>query len=280
MDNRPIGVFDSGLGGLTVVRQLMHQLPGEDIVYFGDTGRVPYGTRSPQTIERYTKQDCRFLMSEQVKYIIAACGTVSSVASHVLKSLPVAATGVVEPSADAAIKSTRNGKIGVIGTAATINSGSFRRRIMQINPEIQVFEKACPLFVPLVENGWIDRNDDITRLTVERYLNPLGKQGIDTLLLGCTHFPLLASVIGDVLGGNVTLIDSGHATAAACAELLAESGLLGDPSPKGRARFYVSDRPEDFTRVADMFLGCEVDDDIMTVDIEKVDIPETALIKG
>ncbi|MDD3833250.1 MAG: glutamate racemase [Oscillospiraceae bacterium] len=278
MDNRPIGVFDSGLGGLTVVRQLMRQLPGEDIVYFGDTGRVPYGTRSPQTIERYTKQDCSFLLSERVKYIIAACGTVSSVASHVLKSLPVAATGVVEPSSDAAVKATRNGKIGVIGTAATINSGSFRRRIMQLNSEIQVFEKACPLFVPLVENGWIDRNDEITRLTVRRYLAPLGERGIDTLLLACTHFPLLAPVIMDVLGENVTLIDSGQATAAACAELLAKSGLLGDPARKGRARFYVSDRPEDFTRVADMFLGCEVDNHIMTVDIEKVDIPEASLI--
>ena len=276
MDNRPIGVFDSGLGGLTVVRQLMRQLPGEDIVYFGDTGRVPYGTRSPETIEKYARQDCRFLLTEDVKFIIAACGTVSSVAPHILMSLPVTATGVVEPAADAAAKATKNRKIGVIGTAATINSGSFRRRILQIIPDAQVFEQACPLFVPLVENGWIDRNDEVTRLTAERYLAPVRKQGVDTLLLGCTHFPLLAPVISDILGNDVTLVDAGQATASSCAERLVQSGLLGNPCRIGRPRFYVSDRPEDFTRVADMFLGCEVDDNIRTIDIERVDIPEAA----
>lgn len=277
MDNRPIGVFDSGLGGLTVVRQLMRQLPGENIVYFGDTGRVPYGTRSPETIEKYAKQDCRFLLSENVKFIIAACGTVSSVAPHILDSLPVPATGVVEPAALSAINATRNGRIGVIGTSATINSGSFRRRIKKIRPEITVFEQACPLFVPLVENGWIDANDKVTRLTAERYLTPLKDQGVDTLLLGCTHFPLLAPVIGDVLGQNVTLIDSGQATASFCAERLTQAGLLGDSDKISRQSFYVSDRPDDFTMVADMFLGCKVDNDIHTIDIDHVD--NTDLIK-
>lgn len=276
MDNRPIGVFDSGLGGLTVVRQLMRQLPGEDIVYFGDTGRVPYGTRSAETIEKYARQDSRFLIGEDVKLIIAACGTVSSVAPHVLRTLSVPATGVVEPAADAAARATRTGRIGVIGTAATIHSDSFRRRILQQLPDAEVFSLACPLFVPLVENGWIDRDDAITRLTAERYLAPLREQGIDTLLLGCTHYPLLAPVIGDVLGSDVTLIDAGQAAAFACAARLETDGMLSTSGRKGRARFYVSDRPEDFTRVAELFLGHAVDSDIHMLNIETVDVPEAS----
>lgn len=271
MDNRPIGVFDSGLGGLTVVRQLMRQLPGEDIVYFGDTGRVPYGTRSAETIEKYTRQDSRFLMGENVKLIIAACGTVSSVAPHILRALPVPATGVVEPAADAAAAATRNRRIGVIGTAATVRSGSFRRRILEKLPDAQVFSEACPLFVPLVENGWIDRDDSVTRLTAERYLAPLSEQGIDTLLLGCTHFPLLAPIIGDVLGSEVTLIDAGQAAAAACAAHLEQEGLLNQTRKAGHVRFYVSDRPDNFTHVAELFLGCAVDSDIHLLNIDAVD---------
>lgn len=275
MDNRPIGVFDSGLGGLTAVRQIMRQLPGEDIVYFGDTGRVPYGTRSPETIEKYTRQDCSFLLNENVKLIIAACGTVSSVAPHVLRSLPVPAFGVVEPAADAAAEASRNGRIGVIATAASIHAGSFRRCIEEKHPDVLVIGQACPLFVPLVENGWIDRDDEVTRLTAQRYLEPLRKQGIDTLLMGCTHFPLLAPVIGDVLGSGVTLIDAGQAAAAACARRLEQTDSLNRSGRPGNYRFYVSDRPEDFTRVAGMFLDCEVDGDIRTVDIEKVAISGT-----
>ena len=155
MDNRPIGVFDSGLGGLTVVRQLLATLPGEDIVYFGDTGRVPYGTRSPETIEKYTRQDCRFLLSKGVKLIIAACGTVSSVAPHILRELPVPAMGVVDPTADAAAAVSKTGRIGILGTAATIRSASFERRILDVRPSASVTSIACPLFVPLVENGWM-----------------------------------------------------------------------------------------------------------------------------
>lgn len=278
MDNRPIGVFDSGLGGLTVVRQLIRQLPDENIVYFGDTGRVPYGTRSPETIEKYTKQDSRFLLSENVKMIIAACGTVSSVAPHVLKTLPVPATGVVEPAADAAAAASRNGRIGVLGTAATIHSHSFRNRIEQTRPDIQIFEQACPLFVPLVENGWIGRDDEVTKLTARRYLEPLRRQGVDTILLGCTHFPLLAPIIADVVGTDVTLIDAGQAAAVACAKRLAGTGSLNGSKQNGKHSFYVSDRPEDFTRVADMFLGCKVDGDIHTLDIETVDVSETKRI--
>jgi glutamate racemase len=270
MDNRPIGVFDSGLGGLTVARQLIRQLPCEDIVYFGDTGRVPYGTRSPETIEKYAAQDCRFLLGEGVKYIIAACGTVSSVAPDILKTLPVPAIGVVEPAAMAAVKASKNGRIGVIGTSATINSGSFRRTIIKLDSKATVFEQACPLFVPLVENGWIDPEDKITRLTTERYLIPLKEKGIDTLLLGCTHFPLLAPVIREVLGPNVTLIDSGQATASYCAERLEAAGMLASVEQKGSQKFYISDRPDDFAKVAGMFLGQEVKNSIRMVDIERI----------
>lgn len=274
MDNRPIGVFDSGLGGLTVVRQLIRQLPNENIVYFGDTGRVPYGTRSPETIEKYTRQDCRFLLNENVKLIIAACGTVSSVAPQILRTLPVPATGVVEPAADAAAAATQNGRVGVLGTAATIHSHSFRKRMEQTRSGITIFEQACPLFVPLVENGWISRTDEVTRLTAHRYLEALREQGVDTLLLGCTHFPILAPIIADIMGKDVKLIDSGQAAAAACAERLAETGSLNESKQTGKHSFYVSDRPEDFTRVADMFLGCKVDGEIHTLDIETVDVSE------
>jgi glutamate racemase len=215
------------------------------------------------------------LLGEDVKMIIAACGTVSSVAPHVLNALHIPASGVVDPGADAAVKATRNGRIGVIGTAATIHAGSFRRRIVEQNPPIQVFQQACPLFVPLVENGWIDRNDEVTRLTAKRYLEPLRNQGIDTLLLGCTHFPLLAPIIADIVGSDVVLIDPGQATAQVCARRLSESDSLNKNKAMGQRRFYVSDRPENFTRIAKLFLGREVKEDIHTLNIETVDIPNT-----
>lgn len=268
MDNRPIGVFDSGLGGLTVVRQLLTQLPGEDIVYFGDTGRVPYGTRSEETIRKYAGQDCRFLLGHDVKMIIAACGTVSSVAPEVLAELPVPAIGVVEPAADAAAAATRNGRIGVIGTAATVRAGSFRRRLLQNDARLQVFQQPCTLFVPLVEAGWIDRDDAVTRLTAERYLAPLKEQGVDTLILGCTHFPLLSPILKDLLDGQVTLIDAGQEAAAACAALLTQQDKLNCTKRLGMCRFTVSDRPDGFSHVAQMFLGRDVDGDVETVSID------------
>lgn len=274
MDNRPIGVFDSGLGGLTVVRQLIRELPGEEIIYFGDTGRVPYGTRSPETIEKYTRQDCNFLLKKDVKLIIAACGTVSSVAPHVLNALPVPALGVVEPAAKAAATTTRNGIVGVIGTSATINSGSFFKSIQKFRPLTHVVEQACPLFVPLVENGWIDENDEVTCLTARRYLLPVLNQGVDTLLLGCTHFPLLKPILSKTLGQNVALIDPGQIAAKKCAHLLAENNMLCQKSGKGSLRFYISDHTEDFARVACMFLGRNVNGDVQTINIENIDMPD------
>lgn len=267
MDHRAVGVFDSGLGGLTVVRQLRKALPSESIVYFGDTGRVPYGTRAPETIERYAKQDCRFLLNHDVKMIIAACGTVSSVAGQTLDALPVPAIGVVQPAADAAIKATVNRKVGVIGTSATVRSGAFTRRLEAAG--CAVFSQACPLFVSLVETGWIDADDPVVYHTAERYLLPLKEQGIDTLILGCTHFPLLSPVISRVLGDGITLIDTGKEAALQCAEQLRQRDGLNDTAKSGDMRFFVSDRPEGFSRVAAMFLGTEIDDAVTQIQIDE-----------
>ena len=269
MDRRPIGVFDSGLGGLTAVRELQKRLPQEDIVYFGDTGRVPYGNRSAATLREYAAQDCRFLLKRDVKYIIAACGTVSSTAGEVLSALPVPATGVVAPTAAAAARATKNGRIGVIATAATIGSGAFERELGR-QGELAVFTKACPLFVPLVEAGWIDPSDEVTRLIARRYLLPLKAQGIDTLILGCTHFPLLAPLIDEVMEGSAMLIDAGRETVGACAQELQARELLTDRTSPGQSRFYVSDRPEGFVQVADMFLGRPVEGCVTCVSTDEL----------
>ena len=266
MDNRPIGVFDSGLGGLTVVRELLKQLPNEQLVYFGDTGRVPYGSRSPEIIRRYAAQDCELLMGQGVKYIIAACGTVSSVADDVLQSLSVPAMGVIEPTAKAALAATKNGRIGVIGTSLTVRSGAFERAIARERADAQVFQQACPVLVTLVESGWIDADDAVTEAVVRRYLEPFCD--IDTLILGCTHFPLLAPVISRILGESVTLISSGEAAAAHCAQVLAERDMLAKADNMGGCRFYVSDQPHNFTRVAEMFLGRAVSEDVCQVNLE------------
>lgn len=270
MDNRPIGVFDSGLGGLTVVRQLLQQLPQEDIVYFGDTGRVPYGTRSRETIETYTRQDCGFLQSRHVKMIIAACGTVSSVAPHILAGLPLPAIGVVESAADAAVAASKNRRIGVIGTAATVRAGSFRRRMEAQAPDVEVTSVACPLFVSLVENGWIAPDHPVTKQTADIYLQPLKEAGVDTLILGCTHFPLLAPIIQQVLPG-VTLIDSGKEAAIRCAAILRENDLLADRQTEGERRYCVSDHAEDFSAVASMFLGQPVREDTELIRLETIE---------
>ena len=258
MDPRPIGVFDSGLGGLTVVRQLLQRLPNEDIVYFGDTGRIPYGTRSPQTIAEYARQDCRFLEKQDVKMIIAACGTVSSVAAPVLQQACVPAFGVVEPTAAAAAAATRNGRIGILGTSATIRSGAFEKQLHALLPQAQLVTQACPLFVSLVESGWITRDNEATVATAKRYLQPMIEQQVDTLILGCTHFPLLSDVLQSILGNDVTLIDSGAACADYCARLLTERQMSSPNQKDGEQHFFVSDRPEDFSAVAQMFLGREI----------------------
>lgn len=264
MDQRAIGVFDSGLGGLTAVRHLQQLLPGENIVYFGDTGRVPYGTRSRDTIRRYTEEDCRLLLAHDVKFIIAACGTVSSVSPDLLSSLPVPAIGVVAPTAQAAVAATKNKKVGILGTAATIRSASFEMAIKELDPTIQVTATPCPLFVPLVESGWIAEDDTVAVPMVRRYLSAVKEAGVDTLILGCTHFPLLSPIIRAELGAGVTLIDSGRETAALCAELLAQQNALAQRNI-GTAEFLVSDQPEGFSRVAEIFLGKSVRETVQMV---------------
>lgn len=269
MQNKAIGVFDSGLGGLTTVKELKKILPCEDIIYFGDTGRVPYGNRSKETIKKYATQDVEFLKSLGVKTIIAACGTVSSVAEDVKEKIDVGFTGVVKPTSLAAYNATKNRKIGVIGTAATINSGSYERELKRLDSSLEVFSKACPLFVPLVENGFISETDPIVRMTVERYLISLKDIGVDTLILGCTHYPIIREVIQDVMGKNVTLIDAGKETALFAAKCLQEADLLCNRPEKGHCRFYVSDSVEGFSKIADLFLGCEVENEVSRVDIEQ-----------
>lgn len=249
MDNRPIGVFDSGLGGLTAVRRLHEIMPNESIVYFGDTGRVPYGTRSSETIIKYTRQDVRFLLGHDPKAILVACGTVSSVAlDTVARDTPVPLLGVVEPTCRRAAQATKNGRVGVIGTQGTIRSGAYARVLREQNPTLSVLSLPCPLFVPLVENGRVKRGDIVIEAVVREYLQPLLDAGVDTLILGCTHYPLLQQVIGDFMGGGVQLIDSGAAAADALSQCIEPAGS------EGETRYFVSDDPDNFDQLADIFL--------------------------
>ena len=269
MDSRPIGVFESGVGGLTALRELRRILPGERFVYFGDTGRVPYGPKGRETILRYARQDVAFLRAFDPKAIVIACGTVSANALGELTAendLPI--FGVVEPAVQAAVRATRNRKVGLIGTAASIRSGAYEKALAEIDPAVTVTAKACPLFVPLVENGRFRPGDKMAELAVEEYLTPVKAAGVDTLVLGCTHYPLLAELIGRFMGPEVTLIDTGAACADAAAKALGEMDLLGD-AQVGELRCFVSDAPQDFAVLADLFLGETVEGAVERVEIEK-----------
>lgn len=251
----PIGVFDSGLGGLTAVRELRRLLPQEDIVYFGDTGRVPYGTRGADIIIRYAKQDIAFLLEQNVKYIMAACGTVSSTLPDACtRALPVPYTGVVHAAAAAAVRATKTGRIGVLGTSATVKSGSYHAAVAALLPGARVVATACPLFVPLVENGYFDAQNAVTRLVARDYLRDVKAADVDTLILGCTHYPLIAPILSELMGPGVTLIDPGRETALAARDALAAAGLLRT-GHTGHAHYYVSDSTESFARLSDWFLG-------------------------
>ena len=258
-DNRAIGVFDSGLGGLTVVKELYNCLPNEKIIYFGDTGRVPYGTRSPNTIRKYALQDEQFLLSLDVKLIIAACGTVSSVAADTSDELPVPFFEVVSHAAKAAVKATKNGKIGVIGTSATIKSSQHEKYIKKLLPTAQVIACSCSMFVPLVEEGWYDENDIVVLETVKRYLKPIIDSGADTLILGCTHYPILNNAIRKVLGKDITLINAGTSVAEAVTKFLKENNLFSD-NLNVENEFYVSDKPDSFKKIASSLLGKDIDE--------------------
>ena len=253
----PIGVFDSGLGGLTVAHAIMRQLPAESLIYFGDTARVPYGPKSPDTVRRYSREISAFLIEQGVKAIVVACNTATAHALPVLREeLDVPVIGVVEPGARAAVRATRSGHIGVIGTAGTIRSQAYVRAIYAENPDVRVTALACPLFVPLVEEGWT--NHEATHLVAEEYLAPFVKDAIDTLVLGCTHYPLLKPLIGEIIGRSVRLIDSAEETAADVRRMLAANDLSAGEG-EGGYRFIASDDPQQFLTLGRRFLGSAIE---------------------
>lgn len=256
MSTLPIGIFDSGVGGLTVLRAVRDRLPHESVIYLGDTARVPYGTKSPATIERYAVEDASFLVEKGVKMLLVACNTASAMARERLRAeFQIPLLSVLGPGARMAARVTRNGRIGVIATEATIESGAYARAIEDASgdKQVEIFARACPLFVPLVEEGETD--SAITRLVAEQYLAPLRAQEIDTLVLGCTHYPLLKRVIGETMGYAVTLVDSAAATAEETAHVLAQHGLLNQVPGASSSEFYVTDAARRFHRIAEKILG-------------------------
>lgn len=253
---KAIGVFDSGLGGLTCVAEIMKLMPNENIIYFGDTARVPYGTRSKETILEYARQDVNFIKSHDVKMIIAACGTVSSAVGGIKDfGGTVPFTGVVVPAVQAACAATRNGRIGVIGTAATIRSGAYGKAIRNIRQDAVIIGNACPLFVPLVENSITDKDDIVVKTMVSRYLSPIKAENVDTLILGCTHYPILRDAIAEYMGEGVKLISSGAEAAKYTMNMLAMNNMLSSRSEKGHVTYFTSDSRELFESAAHAFIG-------------------------
>ena len=260
----PIGVFDSGIGGLTVARELMRQLPRESIVYVGDTARVPYGPKSPETVLRYSREIAAYLLTQGVKAVVIACNTATAHALAALRAeLPVPVIGVVDPGARAALALAdppggRARRVGVIGTVGTVRSGAYERALRAISPTVEVVARPCPLFVPLVEEGWLAH--EATRLVAHEYLDPMRDHHVDTLVLGCTHYPLLKPLIADVVGSDVRLIDSAEETAAEAGRVLRAAGLgVSADAPPARYRFVVTDAAEQFSRTAAHFLGAPLE---------------------
>ena len=271
-DTRPIGVFDSGIGGLTVVKAIREVLPNENVFYLGDTARVPYGGKSPATVERYAREMIEMLVGEDVKLIVIACNSASAVAlPKVEGDFRVPIVGVIKPGAQAAVTATRNRHVGVIGTRATIKSGAYERAIHNIDPTIEIAARPCPLLVPLIEEGWL--NEEVTDRVIARYLEPLVNQGIDTLVLGCTHYPLLTDAIAGFLQSKVTLVDSAKNCAKAVAELLDEESLRA-PERNGNLQVALTDAPEGFLDVAREALQLEIGE----VELREVLHPQGAVI--
>jgi len=262
----PIGIFDSGIGGLTVFKEIIYKMPLEDVIYLGDTARVPYGIRSEETIIRYAIENTEFLLNIGIKMVIIACNTVSAIGvKQVAEKADIPVIGVIKPGAFAAVRYSKNKRIGVIGTEATINSGAYYREIKSIAPEAQVYTKACPLFVPLVEEGWIE--GDITTLIAQEYLKDLKNIGIDTLVLGCTHYPLLKKTLKKIMGDTVMLIDSAVETAVLAKKVLEIKGLLRTTNPMPKRKFFVTDSPERFRKIGERFLNKPL------IYVDKVEIP-------
>lgn len=266
MDNRPIGVFDSGIGGLTVLKEISEQLPYEDIIYFGDTARVPYGTRSKETVIKYSFQCINFLISKDIKLVVIACNTATASAlEEVSKYFDIPIIGVVMPGVVSATETTQNDKIGIIGTTSTVNSGAYQEAIRAINEKSEVIGVACPLFVPIVEEGWQDT--EVARLTSEKYLLELKEHEIDTLVLGCTHYPILKYTISKVMS-DVNLINPAFETAKQVKLLLENKNLLTTSKDKPKKSFYVSDDPEKFRRIGGNILNKNI------MHVEKIDIED------
>ncbi len=258
MSDRPIGIFDSGIGGLTVAREILAALPAEPIVYFGDTARVPYGTKSAETVLRYAREAAEWLVAQDAKALVIACNTATAHASAQLaQELPIPVLGVIEPGARAAVAATRTGRIGVIGTAGTIASGAYDRAVRRLRPDARVYAQACPLFVPLVEEGW--SSHPVATRVAEEYLAPLHGMDVDVLILGCTHYPLLKPVLQELLGPAVTLVDSGRETARDLARLLTDRDLLRAAEDPPAHRFAASDSPERMREVGARLLGWEIE---------------------
>lgn len=267
MDSRPIGVFDSGVGGLTVVQEIMNQLPNEEIIYFGDTARVPYGSKSKETVTKYSKQIIRFLLTKNIKAIIIACNTASSNSlEEVRKTFDIPIIGVVKPGAVMAYKTTKNKRIGIIGTEATIRSESYSKEIKKHDKEIETFSVPCPLFVPLAEEGWTD--NEISYLVAKKYLEPFADLEIDTLVLGCTHYPLLKDVIQNVVGNKVQLINPALETAKDLKELLSAGNALREDKTAPNHSFYVSDNTSKFEQIAAIALKKSIPQ-VEIIDIEQ-----------
>jgi len=263
---RPIGVFDSGIGGLTVVKRLATTLPDESIIYFGDTARVPYGSKSNSTVIEYSIQNTKFLLQKNIKALVVACNTASSIAIPDLKKMfDIPIIGMIEPGSKMALEKSKSKKIGVIGTRATIGNLAYSKEIKKLNGSAKVIEKPCPLFVPLAEEGWIEHQ--ATFEIAEEYLKELRESGIDTLVLGCTHYPILSDVIQKVVGSKVTLIDSGVASSEVIKSELEKLDLLSDSNKPCVQEYYVSDIPSKFKEVAELFLGKEIDQ-VHKVDLE------------
>ncbi len=264
-NNSPIGVFDSGIGGLTVLKELFRVLPAESTIYLGDTARVPYGIRSSETVMRYSFENTRFLLSKGIKLLVIACNTASSISlTEIKKKMSIPVIGVIEPGANAAVKSTRNEKSGIIGTEATIRSSSYKKAIRAIDSSAEVFGLPCPLFVPLVEEGWTEGK--IAVMVAEKYLNGIRNKGIDTLVLGCTHYPLLKSVVSEVMGSDIRLIDSAVETAKRIKEILKSKGIERKSKARPLREIYVTDSPERFIKVGERSLEQKIKH------IEKIDV--------
>ncbi len=264
-NNNPIGIFDSGVGGLTVLKEVSKILPTENIIYLGDTARVPYGIRSPETVIRYSFECTDFLLKQDIKFLVVACNTVSAISIHeIRKKVSIPVIGVIEPGARAAVNSTKNKRIGVIGTEATIKSSAYLKAIKSIDADVDVLGLPCPLFVPLVEEGWTDGT--IARLVAERYLKEMTDMGVDTLVLGCTHYPLLKSVIYEVMN-DVYLVDSAVETAKVVRDVLSGNGMLRANEYESIKKFFVTDSTEKFVSVGERFLQSRIED------IKKIQLP-------